>query len=127
MKYHNHVLNNKCRPRDSLLLLNRIGKKNKKNEKNQNPKSNQNQNPNPNQKYKKKLVKQSKIMCPKLFYSSTVKKKKLHINYNMLLVDTLLLEGTSIPVVKSQKKFLIVYYVVNVYLVILYYYLFVLI
>ena len=32
MKYHNHVLNNKCRPRDSLLLLNRIGKKNKKNE-----------------------------------------------------------------------------------------------
>ena len=33
MKYHNHVLNNKCRPRDSLLLLNRIGKKNKKNEK----------------------------------------------------------------------------------------------
>ena len=27
MKYHNHVLNNKCRPRDSLLLLNRIGKK----------------------------------------------------------------------------------------------------
>ena len=34
MKYHNHVLNNKCRPRDSLLLLNRIGKKNKKNEKN---------------------------------------------------------------------------------------------
>ena len=47
MKYHNHVLNNKCRPRDSLLLLNRIGKKNKKNEKNQN------QNPNPNQKYKK--------------------------------------------------------------------------
>lgn len=67
MKYHNHVLNNKCRPRDSLLLLNRIGKKNKKNEKNQNPKSNQNQNPNPNQKYKKKLVRQSKIMYPKLF------------------------------------------------------------
>jgi hypothetical protein len=30
MKYHNHVLNNKCRPRDSLLLLNRIGKKIKK-------------------------------------------------------------------------------------------------
>ena len=55
MKYHNHVLNNKCRPRDSLLLLNRIGKKNKKNEKNQNPKSNQNQNPN--QKYKKKIFK----------------------------------------------------------------------
>jgi hypothetical protein len=54
MKYHNHVLNNKCRPRDSLLLLNRIGKKNKKNEKNQKPKSNQNQNPNPIQKYKKK-------------------------------------------------------------------------
>jgi hypothetical protein len=47
------VLNNKCRPRDSLLLLNRIGKKIKKNEKNQNPKSNQNQNPSPNQKYKK--------------------------------------------------------------------------
>ena len=69
MKYHNHVLNNKCRPRDSLLLLNRIGKKNKKNEENQNPKSNQNQNPN--QKYKKKflkkLVRQSKIMYPKLF------------------------------------------------------------
>lgn len=76
---------------------------------------------------KKKLVKQSKIMYPKLFYSSTVKKKKLHINYNMLLVDTLLLEGTSIPVVKSQKKFLIVHYIVNVDLVILYYYLFVLI
>ena len=29
MKYHNHVLNNKCRPRDSLLLLNRIGNKKK--------------------------------------------------------------------------------------------------
>ena len=56
MKYHNHVLNNKCRPRDSLLLLNRIGKKNKKNEKNQN------QNPNPNQKDEKKLFKYSQIL-----------------------------------------------------------------
>ena len=27
MKYHNHVLNNKCRPRDSLLLLVRVDKK----------------------------------------------------------------------------------------------------
>ena len=27
MKYHNNVLNNKCRPRDSILLLNRIDKK----------------------------------------------------------------------------------------------------
>ena len=30
MKYPSHVLNNKCRPRDSLLLPNRIGKKKRK-------------------------------------------------------------------------------------------------
>ena len=33
MKYPSHVLNNKCRPRDSLLLPNRSGKKKKKKEK----------------------------------------------------------------------------------------------
>ena len=32
MKYPSHVLNNKCRPRDSLLLPNRIGKKKEKKE-----------------------------------------------------------------------------------------------
>ena len=32
MKYRNHVLNNKCRPRDYLLLSSRIGKKKVKKE-----------------------------------------------------------------------------------------------
>jgi hypothetical protein len=49
MKYRSHVLSNRCRPRDSLLLPNRIGKKNKKKkEKNQN--QNQNQIQKQNQK-----------------------------------------------------------------------------
>ena len=61
MKYRSHVLNNKCRPRDSLLLPNRIGKKIKKIRK-KSIKKNQNQNQNLSPNIAKKILKQSIII-----------------------------------------------------------------
>ena len=63
MKYRNHVLNNKCRPRDYLLLSSRIGKKKVKKEIN---------------KIKIKIQKKDKIQKPKSKIQNQKSKIKQH-------------------------------------------------